>query len=143
MERRKLPAPPRTRLRIGQPGNLAGNVRSGRFVILEHRLEQGVHWDFMLEWGEVLRTWSLQQPPDSGGEIAATGLPDHRKQFLDYEGPISEGRGNVSRWSHGEYRLLEESPQTVQAELVGQKVAGRVTLSRHSDEAAVWAFLLE
>ena len=121
---------------------MAGNVRSGRFVILEHRLDQGVHWDFMLEWGTVLRTWSLQKPPDSGGEIVATGLPDHRKQFLDYEGPISGGRGIVNRWSHGEYRLLEESCRVVRAELVGQKFVGRVTLSRHGDEATVWAFVL-
>lgn len=112
-------------------------------MILEHRREQGVHWDFMLEWGDVLRTWSLQQPPDSGGEIVATGLPDHRKQFLDYEGPVSEGRGNVTRWGFGTYRLLDESYRMVQAELVGQKLAGRATLSRQCDEAETWSFLLE
>lgn len=97
----------------------------------------------MLEWGDVLRTWSLERPPDLPGEIVATGLPDHRKQFLDYEGPVSAGRGVVSRWDFGTYRLLEESCQTVQAELLGPKVAGRVTLTRPSDEAAVWAFVLE
>lgn len=119
------------------------NIRSGRFVILEHRLERGVHWDFMLEWGEILRTWSLQQPPDSGGEIVAKGLPDHRKQFLDYEGPVSKGRGSVNRWGSGTFRLLEESCRTVQVELLGQRIAGTATLSCHSDDAAAWSFLLE
>lgn len=97
----------------------------------------------MLEWGEVLRTWSLQQSPDSGGEIVAKVLPNHRKLFLDYEGTISEGRGSVSRWGFGTYRLLEESFRTVRAELVGERIAGEVTLSRQNDEATVWAFLLQ
>jgi hypothetical protein len=96
----------------------------------------------MLEWGEVLRTWSLQRPPSSREEIVATGLPDHRKQFLDYEGPISGGRGAVSRWDFGTYQLMEQSCQLVRAELLGKKVTGEVTLSRQSDEAAVWTFLL-
>ena len=29
-----------------------------RFVVLEHTWN-GVHWDFMLEAGEVLRTWAI------------------------------------------------------------------------------------
>jgi len=28
-----------------------------RFAVLEHRRD-GVHWDFLLEHGEVLRRWS-------------------------------------------------------------------------------------
>ena len=32
-----------------------------RFVLLEHRWN-GVHWDFMLEAGDVLRTWAIDAP---------------------------------------------------------------------------------
>lgn len=113
---------------------------SGRFVILEHHAAHGVHWDFMLEWGEVLRTWSLAQPPAPDCRIAATALPDHRTLFLDYEGPISRGRGSVTRWDCGTFMLLSESEGRVVVELSGGKLAGRTTVSRDASGEPSWLF---
>ncbi len=36
-----------------------------RFVLLEHAWN-GVHWDFMLEAGESLRTWAIDAPIVAG-----------------------------------------------------------------------------
>ena len=41
-----------------------------RFVILEHDHPQ-LHWDFMLEVGEVLWTWRLATAPRGGPETIA------------------------------------------------------------------------
>ena len=73
-----------------------------RYVILEHDYPE-LHWDLMLETGEVLRTWRLAQPPRPGQTVAATASFDHRRLYLDYEGPISGNRGQVKRWDAGVY----------------------------------------
>jgi len=72
-----------------------------RYVILEHDAADGRHWDFMLAGGEALATWALAERPDAAGPVAARSLADHRVAYLDYEGPISGGRGSVTRWDQG------------------------------------------
>ena len=59
-----------------------------RFVLLEH-LWDGVHWDLMLERGEVLRTWAIDAPVVAGEDLPARALPDHRRIYLDYQGAIN------------------------------------------------------
>jgi hypothetical protein len=73
-----------------------------RFVILEHDHPQ-LHWDLMLEFGEALRTWRLAEPPEPGRTVAAEAIGDHRRLYLDYEGPVSGNRGQVRRWDSGTY----------------------------------------
>ncbi|MCS7047501.1 MAG: hypothetical protein NZO58_14185, partial [Gemmataceae bacterium] len=82
-----------------------------RYVILEHD-HPALHWDFMLERGDVLRTWRLPAPP-SIGKIAAQALADHRRAYLDYEGPVSGNRGTVRRWDAGTYATI--TPETGQS----------------------------
>ena len=67
-----------------------------RFVVLEHD-HPALHWDLMLEGDGVLRTWRLDAPPEPGKTVRATSSFDHRLIYLDYEGPISGGRGCVCR----------------------------------------------
>ena len=116
------------------------------FVILEHQTPPGYprgrHWDFMLEHQGVLRTWALSQPPQMGQSVEAEPLADHRLEYLDYEGPVSGGRGTVSRWDHGTYRLLEETPEQLRLELEGQKVRAAATLCRHDEPAQRWTLSL-
>lgn len=94
-----------------------------RFVILEHdHLE--LHWDFMLESDGVLKTWRLGSPPVLDGEaMAVTALPDHRLLYLDYEGPVSGGRGTVKCWDCGEYEG-KPSAKSWRVELQGAKIQG-------------------
>jgi len=98
-----------------------------RFVLLEHDWE-GVHWDFMLERGEVLRTWAIDAPIVSGRDLPARALADHRRIYLDYEGEISGGRGRVRRLDSGTYRVLEWSAERVRVEVVGSQLAGEMEL---------------
>lgn len=109
-----------------------------RFVILEHD-HPSLHWDFMLEVGDVLRTWRLAEPPSPGVVVAAEPSFDHRPFYLDYEGPVSGNRGNVKRWDAGTYRLERETPERLLLHLEGEKVLGPVVLER--DEGANrWRF---
>ncbi|GHT16847.1 hypothetical protein FACS1894189_1570 [Planctomycetales bacterium] len=81
---------------------------TNRFVILLHETNSGDHWDIMLENDSALTTWSIPPPGVLEGQFAcqATRLPDHRKVYLDYEGEVSGGRGNVSRIDAGTYKTL-------------------------------------
>jgi hypothetical protein len=114
-----------------------------RFVVIEHDHPRGRHWDLMLEIGSVLATWALDRPPDAAGPIPATSLPDHRTSYLDYEGPISGGRGSVSRWDAGEYQLHSRSETELTATLAGEKLTGRIFLTHRGDDPARWQFCFE
>ncbi len=98
-----------------------------RFVLLEHNWN-GVHWDFMLEAGEVLRTWAIDAPIVPGRDLPARALGDHRKIYLDYEGEIAGNRGTVRRVDAGTFRVLEWSALHVRVELSGGQLLGDVDL---------------
>jgi hypothetical protein len=111
-----------------------------RFVILEHD-HPVLHWDLMLEDGEVLRTWRLAAPPGPGTAIAAEALPDHRKHYLDYEGPVGGGRGTVRRWDRGEYTGAPAlAAGAVVVTLAGERLRGTATLRPGGGGA--WSFVL-
>jgi DNA-directed RNA polymerase subunit RPC12/RpoP len=74
-----------------------------RYVLLTHD-HPFPHWDLLLEWGTACRTWRLLQAPVPGRVIAAEPLPDHRRHYLDYEGPVSGDRGTVARWDSGGFQ---------------------------------------
>jgi len=113
-----------------------------RFVLLEH-LWDGVHWDFMLEAGEVLRTWAIDAPIVAGVDLPARAIGDHRRLYLEYEGEISGNRGRVRRLAEGTYRVLVWSADHVQVVLVGAQLVGEVELRRvgpGSDGRESWNF---
>jgi hypothetical protein len=103
-----------------------------RFVVLLHDLpppaERGLHWDLMLEHGARLRTWALKVPPLPPVRMEAELLPDHRLQYLEYEGVVSGGRGRVARWDQGTYVLLAADEHCWEAELYGRFARGRLRL---------------
>jgi hypothetical protein len=99
------------------------------FVILEHD-HPFLHWDFMLESGDVLRTWRLHAKPQAGAAVAAESLGDHRMAYLDYEGPVSGNRGSVKRWDFGTFAWEEDTPERIVVRLQGERCAGKAVLSR-------------
>jgi DNA polymerase Ligase (LigD) len=98
-----------------------------RFVVLEHAWN-GVHWDLMLESGEVLRTWAIDAPIVPGHDLPARKLADHRRIYLDYEGEVSGQRGRVRRIDAGTYRAIVWSTRHVRVELAGTQLVGEVEL---------------
>ena len=98
-----------------------------RFVILEHDWPAR-HWDLLLEAGPVLTAWRLLAEPGPGRTVAAEPNADHRRMYLDYEGPLSGDRGSVVRWDTGEYE--RHGPTTIR--LAGGRLRGTVTLTDDS-----------
>lgn len=94
----------------------------------------------MLEAEGVLKTWALSQEPAEGVEIAAEALADHRLAYLDYEGPVSGGRGTVVRWDQGDYRLVSQRDDEWIVELSGERLSGRATLRRSPAGINPWSW---
>jgi hypothetical protein len=112
-----------------------------RFVILTHDHPYW-HWDFMLEDSAGLKTWRLDADPTPGVVLQATALPVHRLQYLDYEGPVSGGRGEVHRWDSGTYEVLEEHDELLVVMLAGERLNGQVNIFK-SDEGESFCFTPE
>jgi DNA polymerase Ligase (LigD) len=106
-----------------------------RFVLLEH-LWKGVHWDFMLEVEGGLRTWAIDEPVAAGKILPARELPDHRAAYLDYEGPVSRGRGTVSLVDRGTYVASEWTADRVLVRIDGSQLVGDVILWRNPLESS-------
>lgn len=105
-----------------------------RFAILEHDHPQ-LHWDLMLEASSVLRTWRLAAPPCPGEEVAAVAVFDHRLLYLDYEGPISGGRGRVVRWDGGVFTGQVQSESPILVQLQGERIRGVLRLEHIEGDA--------
>jgi hypothetical protein len=133
-----------------------------RFVLLYHdcppNYERASHWDFMLESGDVLRTWALERLPldwraarsrtsavhpncpslavDSS--VAAVQLSDHRRDYLELEGPVGGDRGTVVRVAGGTYHSEQEAPGSWRLVLSSEDLASRVQLSRSEADDDCW-----
>jgi hypothetical protein len=107
---------------------------SRAFVLLEHTTGNDRHWDLMLDTGERLATWRLLEDPHLlAGPAVLDGLRarrigDHRRAYLDYEGPVSGNRGTVARVDRGTYAALQEQPDYWVVILAGTLLSGRFRL---------------
>ena len=111
------------------------------FVILHHSGCGPDHYDLMLETDQALATWRLCELPDqlsADESTQARRLADHRLAYLDYEGPISGGRGRVERMDKGDYELLHANPACWQVRLSGRRLRGRFELRRSGGETDHW-----
>jgi hypothetical protein len=109
-----------------------------RYVVLEHDFPTR-HWDFMLESGDVLKTWRLAAPPCPGTAVPAEPSFDHRPAYLDYEGPVSGGRGTVTRWDAGTF-CWDEAAQGVAVRLEGTRLRGLAQIE--PDGTGGWRLLM-
>ena len=108
-----------------------------RFVVLRHEPgESGpraLHWDLMLEQRDGLRTWALESEPQIGQAVMATELPLHRKDYLDYEGPVSRGRGTVIQFDRGTYQVISEADDEIVLQLDGKQLVCQARLMRKAN----------
>ena len=82
------------------------------FVILYHQMpgdmQRPSHWDLMLQSEQELLTWALESDPfESSSQIPVQQLPNHRLEYLNFEGEIRGGRGKVTQIAKGHYRWNE------------------------------------
>lgn len=118
-----------------------------RFVLLLHECPDAnpreTHCDLMLEVGAVLETWTLQTVPcdwcrldlappmiAASNAVEVERIADHRLAYLDYEGPISGGRGTVRRLDGGEYK---KSAKRTSFLLEGRVLQGEVEIMSSTD----------
>jgi hypothetical protein len=86
----------------------------------------------------------LAEEPQPGKLIAAEKLPDHRIDYLDYEGPVSQDRGSVRRWDAGEYAVVEESSTRLTIVFAGRRLRGTAILEAtpRATEPPPWTMYL-
>lgn len=109
-----------------------------RFVVLRHELPPGQarrsHYDLLVERGDALAAWALDDWPTAGQATAALRLPDHRRDYLTYEGPVSGGRGQVTRLDEGSCKLLAVLEGEWTLQLRGKRWQGELNLRRDDGE---------
>lgn len=78
------------------------------------------------------------EEPGPSRAIRAELLSDHRLMYLEYEGPVSGGRGTVGRWDAGEYRFETDEPTRVAIRLKGKRLQGKAVLEQTPADG--WTF---
>lgn len=113
-----------------------------QFVLHRHVGHGTTHFDLMLEHGVALATWQFETDPaeaDLANPLGCHLLPSHRREYLDYEGPVSFSRGHVERVDRGALELVNVQEGQWRFRLSGERLKGlfeiRVVESYHQDWA--------
>ena len=104
------------------------------YAVLHHTGVDPAHYDVLFETSPTSRLASFRAPewPLTNGAILRH-IPDHRRTYLTYEGPVSNGRGEVRRVASGtaDHRLWS----TTRIHLVLQPGAVDLVLIRQPDQS--------
>src|SRR5947207_6253476 len=138
--------------RTPEPRGRVSKVNRRRFVVQEHNASK-LHFDFRLEMGGVLKSWSVPRGPslDPSQRRLAVETEDHPVEYLKFEGQIPEGEygaGEHMRWDGGTYKLLGDADAAEQLErgklefeLEGEKLRGAFTLVRMKGREGEWLLI--
>lgn len=135
-----------------------------RFVLLRHDVPESFgrasHWDLMIERPDLLEehrlaTWAIESLPlewikvlalnqtEGSDSVKAKQLPDHRAHYLDYEGPVSDDRGEVFRCLSGQAVWQEHAETRIMVQLVMEwplSLAGTLNLGlENPGERLIWS----
>ena len=116
------------------------------FVIHEHRA-RNLHWDLRLELGGALKSWALPKLPPTKPKVKrlAIQVPDHSKNYADFEGEIKEGygKGTVKIWDKGNYTLIKRTPKEIEVKFQGKRLKGKYILinAKMGDDKKNWLFV--
>jgi hypothetical protein len=92
----------------------------------------------MLEDQGILATWALPQVPTIPAELDAERLFDHNLHFLSYEGPLSQGKGGVTRVTAGKYQTVLRNEIVWIVHLYSEMLTGRLELVPQENDISVW-----
>jgi bifunctional non-homologous end joining protein LigD len=138
--------------RTPEPRGAVARRNLRRFVVQEHHASM-LHFDFRLEIGGVLKSWSVRRGPslDPSERRLAVETEDHPVEYAKFEGVIPEGEYGAGRhmiWDAGRYELMDADNAEAAYEagrlkfrLKGRKLRGEFNLVRMGGREGQWLLI--
>ena len=138
--------------RTPEPRGSVSKIDRRRFVVQEHHAS-ALHFDFRLEMGGVLKSWSVRHGPslDPGVKRLAVPTEDHPVEYLKFQGDIPAGEYGAGRhmiWDAGTYELVGDGDALGQLaagrlkfRLRGEKLRGEFSLVRFAGGGERWLLI--
>jgi bifunctional non-homologous end joining protein LigD len=126
--------------KTAEPPGRAGSTPTGRSFVIQKHAASRLHYDFRLEHGGVLKSWSVPKGPsfDPAQKRLAVETEDHPVEYGRFEGIIPKGEyggGTVSLWDRGTWSPVGDVDKGLaeghlKFDLEGAKLRGRWALVR-------------